>query len=99
MLSNGVSPALRDRLGHEATLGLLELFESEETQWSDRVMNFAVERFERRLAEEIAGLRVAVVREIHEGRVETFKWAFVFWIGQVATFAGLLSFMLRTAGR
>ena len=99
MRTNHVSPTLRDRLGPEATIGLLEAFESEEMAWSERVLNLAVERFERRLAEEIAGLRVAVVREIHEGRVETFKWAFVFWIGQVATLAGLLAFMLRSAAR
>ena len=61
--------------------------------WSERVLSVAAERFERRLAEEIAGLRVAVIEEIHVGRVETFKWAFLFWIGQVAAFAALLAFM------
>jgi hypothetical protein len=38
---------------------------------------------------------VTLVREIHDGRVETFKWAFLFWIGQLAAFWGLLAFMLR----
>jgi hypothetical protein len=27
------------------------------------------------------------------------KWSFVFWIGQVVAMAGLMSFMLRGAGR
>jgi hypothetical protein len=77
----------------------LRVFEAEEAAWSERVLNLAVERFERRLAEEIAMLRVALVREIHEGRVETFKWSFLFWIGQVAATAALLAFMFRVTGR
>jgi hypothetical protein len=96
MRPNAVSQALRDRLGHDATVDLLELFETKGAAWSDRVLSIAAERFERRLAEEIASLRVAVIAEIHAGRVETLKWAFVFWIGQLAAFAGLLAFMLRS---
>jgi hypothetical protein len=95
MRTNDISPALRERLGQEATIGLLELVEAEQMAWSDRVLNIAVERFERRLAEQLAETRVTLVREIHDGRVETFKWAFLFWIGQLAAFWGLLAFMLR----
>jgi hypothetical protein len=98
MRTNDISPALRQRLGNEATIGLLELVEVEQTAWSDRVLNIAVERFERRLAEQLAETRVSLVREIHDGRVETFKWAFLFWIGQLAAFWGLLAFMLRVTG-
>src|SRR5262245_982607 len=109
MRSNRVSPALRERLGHEATIGLLELVDAEKSEWSDTVLiaaadkitvavNAAAERYERRLAEEISGLRTAIVREIHDGRVEIIKWSFLFWIGQVAVVAGLLAVMLR-AGR
>lgn len=94
-----VLPALRDRLGHEATLGLLELFESERAAWSEHVLSVAVERFERRLAEEISGLRLAVVREIHDSRVEIIKWSFLFWISQLGAFAGLMALMLRVTAR
>ena len=55
-------------------------------------MSISVERFERRLAEEIATFRVAVVREIHEVRVDVIRWMFVFWVGQFFAFAGLLGF-------
>jgi len=99
MGSHRVSAALRERLGHEASLGLVELVESDRTEWSERVLSIAVERFERRLAEELASLRVAVVREMHEGRVDVLKWGFLFWVGQVAAFAAVLAFMFRVTGR
>jgi hypothetical protein len=63
------------------------------------VLSIAAERYERRLAEEIAGLRVALVREIYGLRSEILKWSFLFWIGQFAAFAGLLAFMFKVSGR
>jgi hypothetical protein len=142
--------ALKERLGDDATLGLVDFVDAECSAWSGRVLTTAVqrldaaaerydgklaaaverceaiaaaaaerydsklaaiehrfdakldarlsvaaERYERRLAEEISGLRVAVVREIHEGRVEIIKWSFLFWLGQVAALFALFSFMLR----
>ena len=99
MRANGVASARRERVGHEATLGLLDLFETEQEIWSARMLSVTVERQERRLSEEIADLRVALVREIHDARVDTFKWAFLFWIGQVAAMAGLLALMFRITGR
>ena len=77
----------------------MDVFDLEAEGWSERVLNLAVERFERRLAEEVATLRVALVQEIHAGRIEVFKWSFLFWIGQVAATAALLGFMFRVTGR
>jgi len=99
MRTNQVAAALRDRLGHEATLGLVDFVETADEAAEERMLNMALERFERRLAEEMGEFRVALVREIHEGRTETIKWAFVFWIGQLAAFAGLLALMFRVTGR
>ena len=88
------------------------------------MLNAEAERFERRLKEEISGLRAEMYRELqalrlelHDGlaavrqelrqeisavrqdmaamRADLLKWSFLFWIGQVATIAALLSFMLR----
>ena len=75
-------------------------------EWSEHVLSLAGERFERRLTQEVAGLEIRLRREIQDGftalrrelsdlRAETLKWSFVFWIGQLAAIAGLLSFMLR----
>jgi hypothetical protein len=75
-------------------------------EWSEHVLSLAGERFERRLVQEIAGLELRLRQEMHDGftsvrkemselRAETLKWSFVFWIGQLAAIASLLSFMLR----
>jgi hypothetical protein len=94
--------ALRDRLGPEATFGLVQVLESERAE----VMQMIADRFERRLALEASSLRLelhdglaAVRQELATTRVELLKWSFAFWIGQVAAMAGLLAFMLRAAGR
>lgn len=106
MQANRMSQALRDRLGDEATLGLLELLELERAAWSDRVVSIAADRFERRLSEEVASLRVelhqglgAIRQELATVRVEMLRWSFLFWVGQVAAMAGLLAFMFRVTGR
>jgi hypothetical protein len=99
MRATSVPQALRERLGHDATIGLLEFVGAEQAEWSDRVLSVGVERFERRLAEELATLRVALVQEIHEGRVQTIRWTFVFWAGQMTAFMALLAILLRIVGR
>jgi hypothetical protein len=43
-----------------------------------------IERFERRLA---------------DTRFDILKWSFLFWVGQVAAFGGMLAFALRSIGR
>jgi len=78
MQPSHVPTALRDRLGSEATVGLVEWADSSSNAWRDQTLNLAFERFDRRLAEECsairvemaqsqAHLRVDVSRELHEG--------------------------------
>jgi hypothetical protein len=51
-----VSPALQARLGPDATTGLLALLETAREEWEAEVTAAAIERFERRLTEEMSGL-------------------------------------------
>jgi len=102
MASGRVPAALRTRLGDDATFGLRELLDSERREWSEHVLSVAADRFERRLAEEISGLReelhnglASVRQELAISRVEMLKWSFLFWVGQIGAMAGLLAFMLR----
>jgi hypothetical protein len=94
-----VAAPLRDRLGHEATTGLLELVDTAQADWKEDVMTAAIDRFERRLTEEVSDLRVAIVRELHDSRVETLKWSFVFWIGEIAALTGVIATLFRATGR
>jgi hypothetical protein len=52
-----VSLALRERLGADATVGLLALLDASREEWAPEVTNQAVERFERELTRQIGGLR------------------------------------------
>jgi hypothetical protein len=110
LMASRTPAALRKQLGDDATFGLIELLDTERKDWSEQVLSVATDRFERRLTEEVSALRVDLSKELHEGlnsvrqeiattRVDMLKWSFVFWIGQVVAMAGLMSFMLRGAGR
>ena len=54
------------------------------SDWKKDVLESAAERFERRLTEETAQLRVEMARM----QTRLIAWMFVFWLGQigVATF-------------
>ncbi len=53
-----VPTALRDKLGPDATLALIEMLHDNARQSVDDAIDRAAERFERRLAEELAKMRV-----------------------------------------
>jgi hypothetical protein len=99
MDTNGLSGALLERLGREATIALLDVIEAKHIAWSDRVLSITIERFERRLSEEISRFRVDMVREMHDVRWDVIRWMFAFWVGQFFAIAGLLAFMFRFTGR
>ena len=121
---DAVPASLRDRLGTEATVGLLGLFDLARSEWREDVIAACTERYERRLSEEMAGVRVQIAQveaslrteiaqmgasirqemaqmgagirhDMATGRVELFKWCFIFWIGQVLATAGIVGVMLR----
>jgi len=94
-MASRIPAAVRARLGDDATFGLIELLETERKEVGEQVLATASERFERRMAEEFARFREDVVHELSNTRVDMLKWSFLFWIGQVAAVAGLISFMLR----
>ena len=97
MRPNDVPEGLRVRLGHEATVGLLELLERERGEATEQMVALATERFERRLATEMSALRVELgqsreqfTRELATARVEFIRWCFLFWVGQLAVMTGML---------
>jgi hypothetical protein len=105
MSGRRIPASLRTALGDEGTFGLIELLDSEQKDWSEKMLTTASDRFEKRLTQEMGGLR----QELHDGvgairaelgsvRVEILRWSFAFWIGQVAAIGALMALMLRTAG-
>ena len=73
--------------------------------WAEHVLSIAAERYERRLVQEISGLRAEMKQQMHDGftavrkemsemRADLLKWSFAFWIGQFAATMGLLALML-----
>jgi hypothetical protein len=97
-----VPPALRQRLGPEASDGLLAAFDQAKQEWMEDAMTQSVDRFERRLAEEMAAMRAelrtalaeqgaALRTEIAASRTDIVRWLFLFWTGQVVALAALLS--------
>ena len=78
------------RLGPEGTRELNELLDAEQQTWSERVLTIATERFERRLVEEVAKLRVELARD----RFEVVKWMFLFWLGQIAAMTAIVNFLV-----
>ena len=59
---DAVSAPLRERLGLEATIGLLELLDAHHRERDEGVMVAVIDRFERRLTEEASGLRVQMAQ-------------------------------------
>jgi hypothetical protein len=57
-----VPGVLQERLGVEASGGLVQLFNDAQMEWSGQVLNLAAERFERRLVEETSKLRVEMAQ-------------------------------------
>jgi len=75
----GIPAGVQQELSEAAIEGLSEMFA--ETQ------EVAMDRFERRLAEETSRLRL----DFAEMKYDLLKWSFLFWVGQVAAVAGLLA--------
>jgi hypothetical protein len=53
---------LRERLGTDASRELLDMFDRSQRQTRDQVVEMCMERSERRLSEEIAGVRVQIAQ-------------------------------------
>jgi hypothetical protein len=90
-----VSAALRAQLGDTAARDLEEYVDTLGSQWSDKVMHTAAERFDSRLTAEMSSLRLEIQKGFTDLRVELLRWSFVFWIGQVVAVSSILALMLR----
>ena len=74
------------KVGDDGLLELNRLLDASQKEWKEDVPETACERFERRLSEEIGGLRVDMARQ----HASVLKWMFALLIGH---FVGMLSLM------
>jgi len=87
MTTLSMPPPLRAKLGEPGSEGLQMMFAE--------AHRIATESFERRLAEEMAKMELAMDAGFSNLKFEILKWSFVFWIGQAAVVAGMINLMLR----
>jgi hypothetical protein len=80
-----VPPPVRQKLGIEASEGLVTMFAD--------AHRMAMESFERRLTGELATFRLEMVERLADLRFDLLKWNFLFWIGQVAVLVSVLTWM------
>ena len=91
-----VGVALRDCLGEDGVRDLNDYMEEHRHAWRVEVVNAIAERLDYRLKECAKREDIArVEKQMSETKVEILRWSFLFWIGQVATIAALLSYMLK----
>ena len=79
-------PKLRQRLGDDGMLDLHGMLDDTGREWKEDVLHIAGNRFERRLIEETAALRmeIAAVRlEIATSRNSLLKWMFACWASAI----------------
>ena len=55
-----VPSALRERLGLEATGGLVQFMDDAHEEWTEQVVTVCLDRFDRRLVQEVAGVRTLI---------------------------------------
>ena len=97
-----VPPALHERLGPEASGGLVSAINAAGREWKDEVMTAAIDRFERRIVEEtsrlrvdMAGMETRLSTRIDKVQTDLLKWSFAFWIGQVVAITVIMTALLR----
>ena len=65
-----VVPSLRQRLGPDATAGLVKLLDGAGDEWTEGVIEVVADRFERRLSEETSKVRVELANGLSAVRQE-----------------------------
>jgi hypothetical protein len=95
-----VGVVLRDRLGENGVRDLDGYLDDHREAWRDDVVNAITERLDYRFKEcakrgETIEAFSKVAQQIADTKIEILRWSFAFWIGEVATIALLLSYMLK----
>ncbi|MBO8130766.1 MAG: DUF1640 domain-containing protein [Candidatus Marinimicrobia bacterium] len=99
-----VKKPLREKLGDDGIEALVELINEAQKETKNNVIQFVEEKFEKRLSEELAKVRVEIAEvktelieriealKTNDEKVksELIKWMFIFWVGQIGAIIGIL---------
>ena len=94
-----VPKILRAKLGDDGAEALIQFFNEAQNANSQKeeIIEIVEEKFERRLSEELVKLRVEMTEmkselsnEMANIRADVIKWMFIFWVGQIGVFVGIL---------
>ena len=72
-----------------------ELVTKEELKATEGRLRGEIRFTEQKLEGEIKATEERLRTEIHKWRADTIKWMFIFWIGQLVAFIGILKFMFK----
>ncbi|MBS1251463.1 MAG: hypothetical protein MAG451_00496 [Anaerolineales bacterium] len=92
-----VPRTLRQQLGDDGADDLVNLINRATEDAKEDTLVLAGERYERRLSEEISGVkqniaetRAELQTQLAETKSELIRWMFIFWVGQLAAMLGIL---------
>ena len=72
-----------------------ELVTKDELKATEERLRGEIKITEEKLRGEIKATEEKLRTEIHKWRADTIKWMFIFWLGQIATFTGILISVLK----
>src|SRR5438874_1336682 len=95
------SAALRLKLGNEGLIELDDALDTARQHWKEQVLETATDRFERRLTEEMSGLRLEIAdlrlelaKDIAASQHVTLRWMVGLLIGQAGVIIGTVFAMM-----
>ena len=95
-------PTLHEKLTDGGLLDLQAMLDSGSKDWKADVLNTATDRFERRLSEELGGLRVEIA-SIHVRMADVqntlLRWLFGFVVTVLAANLGMTTILLNALTR
>ncbi|GAB6161564.1 hypothetical protein JCM12298_07230 [Desulfothermus naphthae] len=72
-----------------------ELVTKDELKATEERLRGEIKAIEGKVRGEIKATEEKLRTEIHKWRADTIKWMFIFWLGQIATFTGILISVLK----
>ena len=84
---------IREKLGDKGAEALTELFNKIEEHSKEDIIEFAEQRFEKRLGKldaKIEKVKAELGVKIERVRPDFIKWMFIFWVGQIGVLIGIL---------